>query len=424
MKFDKLKKRLSFLVVGGIMIFSIPALSSCSLFYIKVPIAASSLHNYMNPSSQIEWISKRTMSLKFVSTSGSIGYGTGWIFGKNAKKTNSYYIATNMHVASFLQNQNKTFYTPNNYNDGYTKTTQPAYSDIHIGLVGTKTLNNTFIQGTEDAMRTYKDGGIHYVSYIPVSAANIVYSGYQSFEKDRNKYTDPFNIRGQYINNPTTDLALIEMDFSKANKLNNYNPNILKSFLINYDLNPTKFAKSPGENYKNLYIGGFPYDNSILNPGDSLLGGSKYPIWVGLSYVDLEKVTSGLTLPVQRPNQVGVGYPYTNVAIRNEIAYSTDSFNSYRNVSLQGLLKGIDIGGGSSGSMVTNSNNEVVGIYWGTYTMSSSSGTTIYGGFDYFYSSQSYRVTANGKSVICYNYNILESIENIVGESNFVNDIW
>lgn len=410
-----------FISVIGVASLSIPILTSCSLFTTNIPSTASSLYKYMNSSSQLEWISQRTMSLRFIARNGSIGYGTAWIFGKNSRKVSSYYLATNMHVAAFLQNEEKTSYIPNN-NGGYSRVTNNSYNSIEFGLVGQKTLDNKFIQGTSDSLKTYKDGGIHYVSYIPRIHANIVYSANSSFAQ--NKYKDPFSIRGQYINNPTIDLAIIEVNFEFAKSLNGYSDSILRNFLNNYDLNPTRFARSPGENYKNLYIGGFPYDNDILNPKDPFISNPKYPIWVGLSNVDLAKVTSGLTLPIEKPNTPGLIPPYSNVAIRNEIAFSMDEYSSYRNVALQGLMNGIDIGGGSSGSMVVNGDNDVVGIYWGTYTVSTGGVSTVVGGFDYFYSDKNYSVKVNGTSTVCYSYNIIEKIQNTIGRDNFVKAVW
>lgn len=416
-KFNSFK----FIAVIGVASLSIPILSSCSLFTTNIPSTASSLYKYMNSSSQLEWISQRTMSLRFVARNGSIGYGTGWIFGKNPNKVSSYYLATNLHVAAFLQNEGKTSYVPND-RGGYSAVTNNSYNSIEIGLVGQKTLDNKFVQGTSESLKTYKDGGIHYVSYVPRVHANIVYSANNFFPA--NKYKDPFYIRGQYINNPTIDLALIEVNFQFANSLNGYSSKILTNFLNNYDLNPTRFAKLAGENYKNLYIGGFPYDNDILNPKDPFISNPKYPIWVGLSNIDLAKVTSGLTLPVEKPNTPGLIPPYSNVALRNEIAFSTDNYSSYRNVGLQGLMNGIDIGGGSSGSMVVNGDNDVVGIYWGTYTISVSGASTVVGGFDYFYSDKSYNVKVNNTSTLCYSYDILEDIEQKIGRTNFLTPLW
>lgn len=411
-KFNYLK----FIAIIGVGGLTIPILSSCSLFTTNIPSTASSLYKYMNSSSQLEWISQRTMSLRFIAKNGSTGYGTAWIFGKNSRKVSSYYLATNLHVAAFLQNEGKTSYVPNDYG-GYSRVTNNSYNSIEFGLVGQKTLDNKFIQGTSESLKTYKDGGIHYVSYVPRVHANIIYSANDFFPK--NKYKDPFEVRGQYINNPTIDLAIIEVNFEFAKSLNGYSDSILRNFLNNYDLNPTRFAKSPGENYKNLYIGGFPYDNDILNPKDPFISTPKYPIWVGLSNVDLAKVTSGLTLPIEKPNTPGLIPPYSNVALRNEISFSTNDYASYRNVALQGLMSGIDIGGGSSGSMVVNGDNDVVGIYWGTYTISISGTSTVVGGFDYFYSDKNYNVKVNGTSTLCYSYNILEDIQLKIGKSNF-----
>lgn len=40
-----------------------------------------------------------------------------------------------------------------------------------------------------------------------------------------------------------------------------------------------------------------------------------------------------------------------------------------KNVAVNGTVKGFNLLGGSSGSMVINANNEVVGIYWRGYEM-------------------------------------------------------
>lgn len=415
-----IKRFFYFIPLVLMLIIIVPVLNSCSWLFFS-PSSFAQLQKAMKKSSQIEWISKRSFSLKFVSSVSAIGFGTGWIFGKNKDELDKYYIATNMHVASFLQNQNKIYQEASG--NRFINKKGLEYSQIQLGIVGDKQIDGSISIGTDEPLRTVNDDGIHFITSIPVSNTKIVFSGFDVFNssKDKNRFVDPFNIRGDFINNAAIDLAIIEMDLSSNSRhpINNYSDDIMDEFLDYYDDHETKFATTYGENFDdNIHLAGFPYDNEVLNPSSSTIGSNKHkqPIWVGASDIKRSQLISALSLTITKPGVLGDNPLATNQTANNEIVYVTDEFASYRNVALQGLFEGIDLGGGSSGSLVINDNYEVIGIYWGVYKLKVKGKTVDMGGIDYFIT-RMHSVNVNNKIITSWDYNILKEVQEKIGNS-------
>lgn len=399
-------------------------LSSCSLFDSNSEVNKKLL-SYMNSSNHLDWISKRTFSLRFDSANENVtGYGTGWIFAKDKNKTDTYYVATNLHVAAFIQNQD-VYYEEYSYSkDRYVGRIGSSFSNLSFGIVGSEG-SDEFIYGTNNPFGTVDSGLVHYISSVPTTAVKVAFDGSQVFE-DKSLIKDPYQIRGKYVENGTIDFALLEIDLSSATRtpINGYSDTIMENFLRQYDENPTKFSKLDGhKSDSNYHIGGFPYDNEFLNP--TLPFTKKNPVWLGLTNIDKERDPFyGLALEVLKPAQYNTVLP--NQVATNEIPFiKKNKFSSYRNVSLQALIKGVNMGGGSSGSMVVNDDNEVVGIYWGVYTFAN---RMLMGGIDYFINNQIYLVNildkdANKKLYPTQTYNLLETVQSKIGD-NFVDPVW
>ena len=113
--------------------------------------------------------------------------------------------------------------------------------------------------------------------------------------------------------------------------------------------------------------------------------GSYVPRWFGVQINSDWKVREGHKNYYPQLQLPPLGYKNYRAKKLSEIAFiekvrsnihDTDggSFNgnlyySQKNVAINGTVKEFNLLGGSSGSMVINASNEVVGIYWGGYQM-------------------------------------------------------
>lgn len=84
-------------------------------------------------------------------------------------------------------------------------------------------------------------------------------------------------------------------------------------------------------------------------------------------------------------------------------------FFSFRNSATQVVAWGVDLKGGSSGSVAINSKNEVIGIYWGGLTYKTNGDNKEY------FSGRIDLLNGNGPgSSNRYKYNILNDITKIL----------
>lgn len=299
---------------------------------------------YLKSSAQLKYISERSFSLEFnlISTDDNVEYkvnGTGWIIARE-QNTNNYFLATNLHVASTIQNQLKTWEYVDN-DQIYSKT----------GYVITKSKLG-FIDPTTNNFEVDRNGDIAPISdYFSVSTPKIVYDGTEAWKNVSYKTTT----KDFEIGNATSDFAILEYDLTNVEKP-------LKDFLKNFNNNPTKFANSYDISYSDkdtnkYYMGGYPVKE--MNDG------TNKAFWIGLS----DLYTSSY---FYNSDFISIdSQDYSSPAPKNSLQYyKSDTEKWFWNVSKDLMFSFASMGGGSSGSMVVNQNNEVVGIYWGEINFS------------------------------------------------------
>ena len=388
----KLFKPFSYLFFSFIFI----ALTGCSSPYYNhgefdIFHPYKTLQDYVSnqPSEQLEWISKRTLSLRFgvvdqKENKYQYKFGTGWILSKANEDKNDfkYYIATNIHVANILnplsattrryeQTNNKKIVLTDNYslkNVSINFSTPNPYSFI-------KDKNNDLII-LEDKT---------YITFTSTEKINIVYSAIgnnivdnATINGSNNSFVNPY--KNKIVKNPAIDFAVFELDFKSILYKKNFQGYSVSNFLKAYNLEPTKFANNLSFDLnENYYLAGYVQDNELIKK-------QTWPTWFGLSNVkfNINNLYQGLAY---KNDLEDIKYEneddYLLIKPANGIDYVTknnDKFITwYQNVASQVLIEGGNIGGGASGSVVINSKKEVVGIYWGVYSHISNQG------FDYSY---------------------------------------
>lgn len=382
-----------------------------------------------------EYISQRTLSLQFVyedktSNNGDqfVG-GTGWIINKD-KKSEKYYIATNLHVAASLSYENKLIYD---------------YSESHATSYGSLV---QFLVGFVDSNGSSSSLDISQTKMISVSRPTLVYATFGDNDQKSDKWNSifpringasPTNVndgtRTQY--QTTADFAILEYDFSSTSlsnvevKANNttYTPNkgetnvdAFKNWLQNgYDKTPTKILNKPIQEVENwtklrYSMGGFPGNDGVT---DKVGTNSNFlnQQWESHSNFELsnERVSNYGTAadyyrdvdnnkvqtPIVEANATDVnGATYTYLSDTNPRYYG-----GYVNVALKGLLNEHSRSGSSGSMLITYLDNQpyVVGIYWGVTNFSDGSDTLSLGSADFLVSNDN--GTYNGTKYGSYNLN-------------------
>ncbi|EGZ31387.1 DUF31 family putative serine protease [Malacoplasma iowae] len=403
------------------------------------------IFDYKKNSEHLKYISERSFSLRFKTRSSngeSFVNGTSWIISKDKRANHVYYLATNLHVAAIVNNSGKSFkralFDKNNNTIKVSNDKEATLVGMDVGIIWDRNLTpgtslatqtqDTKLKYIENINNTYYNSNFNVSpALIPNQDFSVVYSANTTFKSF--DVLDPTKTRydSSYVLNPTSDFAVLRVDFSKFyNQPYNYKySSLLANMLSNYNYSPTKIADTVVEGEK-LYIGGFPADTHQDN-------GSYIPRWSGIEIDSGWKIKEGhknyyplSNLPHHgyknyRPsdlpeiNFIGVGKDDINNPDKNE--FNENIYYSQKNVAVQGCVKNINLLGGSSGSMVINSKNEVVGIYWGGYQ-------TIYnfnGTFDFINVNQNVLdiIKKNNNGITInqweYKYNLYEEFKKSVG---------
>lgn len=389
------------------------------------------------PSENLEWISKRTLSLRFSLLDEKmqkhvLKFGTGWILNKvnDLENDYKYYVATNIHVANSLNKLNET---------------TERYEEVSEGKIekigSQKLLGFAFNFSKPNANTLLKDDNGNLIilednTYINLQLNNrenqknvkISYTATNNNIIDNTIGTNPINAfvdpyTNNIVQNPAIDFAILEIDFKDVLEKKNLQGYTVRNFFDEYQKYPTKFASTKDFDFSDsYYIGGYVQNNEIIKK-------QTRPTWIGLNNISFNytNLYQGVVYYDKFSEQK---FENDNVKKQikpmNGIDFVTNENNEftywYKNVASQILIEGGNVGGGSSGSLVCNSKNEVVGIYWGTYSFVSKEGFDYsYGAIDLFNAEEYVFQKESSGYVVDYmfpQYNIVDKLKELKYISN------
>lgn len=454
---------ISALVVGGVaaVSFSIAnIITSKSTSKDDVKTGEQTSLSYNTSSSANYWISQRTVSLLFgysysssnsgflsKSESGSTA-GTGWIY-KADQSSNTFYIATNLHVANILSfiGHSVTSYSEesNSYiTNTYSANNFKAYVGIAIGL--TESVNN------------YSNT----IAYFPVSKPEVVYTTTSDssfndlFNKSisssstslSNTTSNTSSVKNYYgvgrnsANGQTSadkfygavDITVLKYtinagSYSSSNDIrSNQNSNLsssdkntyidtFKNWISNYFASPTKIYTDYIDQLSNLstqklYMAGFPAYNSQTHDTGSSLSDIT---WLGFSnFTVATTVNGGSNSSLSTLNYDGNeylsnsgGYLNSPIAFYSSSSSSSTPTNDYTDynyisIGVSSYLEASSFSGSSGSPVVIQDSSgsfQIAGIYWGGVYFGSASSSYKKGIMTWF-STNSYKL---GSSTVSYN---------------------
>ncbi len=373
------------------------------------------------------WISQRTLSLRFIFSTGNqsgefIQSGTGWIYQAN-KNSNTFFIATNLHVSNIVSfnNKNVTSFEDNRYSSN-TYTLKESYVGLDFNVNST---NNDFSND---------------VYYFQTSIPEIIYSTttdddfnntfnnsnqkYYGLGKNNNKQNFPGAVDMtilKYVISPNEQSTTV---FSNKNQKNitdltnkhNYIDKF-KTWLYGYFDNPTKIYKESVDGIKNqllesnLYMGGFPNKSDINLDAQSTENIS----W--LSFSNFKISTKAFQEGFYSSADFYIEDSYeNNIPIAFYPSNNETDYTKYNYLSI-GYLSCIeaDSYSGASGSPIVVQRNgefEIIGIYWGSigFTDSTNSQNYVFGAMNWFATNSYELATSSGQSKTA-SYNLTTKID-------------
>ena len=429
MKIRKKIKKIFFGLFFAVIPFTVSSCSASTTVMNSISVweKYNTLGSYVSetPSDGLKWISQRELSLRIRITPDKEGesdkyeFGTAWIYAKDNSNPFTYYLATNIHVISNLNELNSTTQRYQESDWGESK---------KIENYSFENLSFNFISGDQISSLTKKpDGEINYLFEYPTPKdyvdPYIQLVSENTFQKPEIVYTATgsdllkYATNGEFINpyskqiieNPAIDFAIIKVDFSSVlNKTNQYNTTV-EEFLKTYDSNPTTFSSSPTIDYNSsFYLGGFPEEYQLWKPNLNVS-------WLGLNEIQLNSDNNFISLSYgsQISKYANFSNPKGPMPALSSISYvkqesADDLFLWYRNVANQLIIGGGSLGGGSSGSMLVSKKNNkfyVLGIYWGSYEFTTRNGIQYaYGGVDLL-KTDSYHIDVENRGITTrYNF--------------------
>ena len=350
--------------------------------------------NASNADEKVQKIFKsRTLSLFFAKKESNVRYdgiyGTSWVIPKAVLKkdvdTFECFLATNAHVIknfiSFDTITNKI--TLNNNFDSIFLTYYA--SDNQDKLIGSSISERQFIS-KENVSIPFIAAESKETTKYPITSAPV----HNNKLKSLPFWTD--NSNTTFIKNSYVDFAMIKLTINKSDNITFYNwiNNVYEiDNHINTSINSIEFAtKSDFEqttNFSDIYIGGFPIINNKV-------------AWKCIDY----------------SNSIDFGSNYINdhYSFLSPLNGLEIDGNQYKNISSQILLKNINMGSGSSGSLVLTKINgtfKIIGIWWGIYI--SSANNVITGSLDMLFSND---IQKDAYPKDWDPYNIINIIERII----------
>ncbi|MDE5767483.1 MAG: DUF31 family protein [Malacoplasma sp.] len=414
-------------VVGACLIgYAIYTITSNSTIANENPIGNNNNQNksdFTFSSDASYWISERTLSLRFLfksnenmgTSSSSVQSGTGWIYQAD-QALNTFYIATNLHVANIVSFNNNT--VTSYEGKGYS-------SDKYV-------LEEAYV-GLDFNVTSEKNDFSNDIYYFKTSIPEIVYTTttdttYNNlFNNSQQKYWG-LGQNGNAQNFPgATDIAILKYVinpdisttvFSNRNQADVINKSSyienFKNWISNYFNNPTKVYKNYVDEIRNellsgyLYMGGFPskpdvFENPNSTQNISWLSFSNFKIIDNSNFSGFISSTSFYENTEEYKSNVPIAF------------YSSSNKNDYTKYNYLSIgylsLIEADSFSGASGSPIVIKHNgefEIAGIYWGSIsfqekTTDKNTGETYtYGAMNWF-ATNSYELKNNDKTPVQYN---------------------
>ncbi|BAC44630.1 hypothetical protein D8X55_03010 [Malacoplasma penetrans] len=373
---------------------------------------------YNKSSSATNWISHRTVSLLFqyaysensvttpvLNSSSPYQAGTGWIYQAD-QSSNTFYIATNLHVANILSFIGKSNVQTVESNTRGTYFSYKNYADSVNAFVGITTSGSNNSKYSND------------IVYFPVTTPTVTFTTTTDSEfKNKFNSTDK-QYSGKTAGNSNTkyngaqDIAVLKYQIDPSslttsgmmtNKSTNINQstknrylNTFKDWISNYFENPTNIYSGNVEDLenlknRNLYMAGFPsYNRSSGGQGSSLSDIS----WIAFSgfstYGDIQFPAKAFVN--------GTDTQYLPVSL--PIAFYNDSNNSdykdynYVSIGIQSMINASSYAGSSGSPIVIQDSNgsfQIAGIYWGE--ISSGTDSTFYKGLMTWFNTSAYKLS-------------------------------
>lgn len=398
-----------FSIIGGIVLLSGAAVGIAVGAYYGVKNAQKNQSNPISPSPsdaiteqsvnpQTQFIYEHETPVIFALIPDTPGVqkefvisGTAWVFDV-ANYTNSdpllrtYYLATNHHVIDFTKSILSFIQTTKqNIRDGKQQlqpNSFPYGTDAQNLKFFVKMMLPKYQFGTNPKQvlsQENVDSSPNYYNFLTSSKNDLIFSSnYLFYSGVTGQYTSlnypifqnlPTRNFNFTVNNLTwtnvidklglknsaadADIGFIQLSFN-ANATDADIPNVIKNFnsyylTLNKYINP--FAINPVPSNDKYYIGGFP---AISDKSSDLR-------WVSPSSTATpENPSGGISINLTDPTYFGI----LNANGQTVNAFAYNKGQGYLGAYTY-IFPGLNLNHGSSGSMVTNAEHQIIGIYWG-----------------------------------------------------------
>lgn len=394
--------------------------------------SSNSSSRYNTSSATTNWISERTLSLRFSFTVNGdksyYEYGTGWVYYAD-QNTNTFYIATNLHVAGIVSLNNKDVYKSNE--------TTAHYSNLQSWVGFAQNITGSEINSANIPYYSVSNPEIVYTTVLDSAFTNTFNSTSNQYYATLNGVNEGFDGISdiailKYTLNP--EYYTTQVDFANYKNYGISTPNTVtaitnfKNWITTYFANPTKVYKENMEklsfnNLKNLSMAGYPSYNIRTGTKDENGAIS----WLPFSNFSVVQTYSPITqnglLVNSSTSTEGKEFSSPIQYLPSTIQTSTSvKDNYYTSIGLLSELSADSYEGASGSPIVANLGTEsnpdyyVVGIYWGAITYQYANGSTkAFGTMTWFATNNTYTPSHN------YSYNLTTGIDSKIGISTSTN---